>query len=147
MRWDGNETHPPERLAHQALEAFEVRASPGFLPAVMRAADERQQPTSWLSLSAAWAPAALCLTTVLTLAVLLGLGQIEWPLSGGDVKPPPIATAPMATAEDDRTGVVIESELEAPAVALTSGLPVYYFLHLALDGAPSTPFRASGKDG
>ena len=142
MRWDGNETHPPERLAHQALEAFEVRASPGFLPAVMRAANERQQPTSWLGLSAAWAPAALCLTTVLALAVLLGLGQIEWPLRGGDVKPPPIATA-----EYDRTGVVIESELEAPAVALTSGLPVYYLLHLAWDGAPSTPFRASEKDG
>ena len=142
MRWDGNEPHRPEQLARQALEAFEVRASPGFLPAVVRAADERQQRTSWLDLCAAWAPAALCLTTVLALVVLLGLRQIEWPVRSGGVKP-----SRMATAEDERIGIVIESELEAPAVALTSGLPVYYVLHLALDSASSKPFRASGKDG
>jgi hypothetical protein len=35
--------------------------------------------------------------------------------------------------KDESIGVVIETELAAPVVALTSGLPMYYVLQLGLD--------------
>jgi hypothetical protein len=75
-----------------------------------------------------WAPAALCLAVVITLGALLGLHHVDWPFVSGELHP-----SPLAMVKDESIGVVIETELAAPVVALTSGLPMYYVLQLGLD--------------
>jgi len=138
MQWDGNNGNGDTQRAYDALEAFEVRASPTFLSDVMQAAVEQPRRRSWfnrlLLAPHPWAPAALCVVVVLTLGSLLGLNYIDWPFVG---KTP---FAPIAAVTDERSGVIMETELTTPLVAFTAGLPMYYALHRGFDRAVAQPF-------